>query len=77
MSWWNAADDSETEEEEEEVLFRDKDDLAKVGHDLYCEVLNKTSNKVQKDEIRKNHESSGKKFTDPQFPANSTSLAKD
>lgn len=75
MSWWNNADDES--EEDDNVLFKDKDELAKVGHDLYCEVMTKTSNKDQKDEIRKLHENNGSKFTDPQFPGNSTCLAKD
>ena len=76
MSWWNNADETDSEESEE-VLFKDKDELAKVGHDLYVEVMNKTSNKDQKDQIRKTHETSGSKFTDPQFPPNSSCLAKD
>ncbi|OMJ74153.1 hypothetical protein SteCoe_26972 [Stentor coeruleus] len=79
MSWWNNADDESeaSSSSSQEVLFKDKDELAKKGHQLYCEVMNKTSNKDQKDEIRKTHENSGTKFTDPQFPANSNSLAKD
>ena len=76
MSWWNKADD-ESEEDSDEVLFKDKDELAKVGHDLYCDVMSKTSNKDQKDEIRKAHTDTGSMFTDPQFPANQNSLAKD
>jgi calpain-15 len=82
MSWWKDEDyEDEDEEEEEEppkqVLFRDKDEISKKGHELYTEVMNKTSNKNQKDAIRQIHQNSGNLFTDPQFPPNSTSLAKD
>ena len=79
MSWWNKGESGSEDESssEEQPLFREKDDLAKKGHDLYCEVMNKTSNKNQKEDIRKSHEASGTKFIDPQFPPNSASLAKD
>ena len=77
MSWWNRDSSEEDSGSDEEILFREKDELALRGRNLYCEVMNKTSNKDQKDEIRKNHASTGNKYSDPQFPPNSSCLAKD
>lgn len=52
-------------------------DLGQQGFNLYLTILQKTSNKLNKQEIRQTHELEGIKFVDPQFPPDASSLAKD
>lgn len=90
--YYEEGEDPEYYEEEEEpepvkakqapvqnpkTMFRDKEELAQVGHDLYRELLTNTSNNGEKDRIRANYEVSKQLFTDPQFPPNANSLIKD
>lgn len=58
-------------------LKEEVDDLGLNGFKIYLGLLKKTSNKQNKDKIRMTHEQEGVKFVDPQFPPDSTSLAKD
>ena len=62
------------------MQFRDREQLADIGHDLYRNILDSSSNKKDKVDIRNAHtgaEGNGKMFTDTEFPADSTSLIKD
>jgi calpain-15 len=58
-------------------LKQEVDDLGLQGFSIYLGLLKKTSNKQNQEKIRRIHEQECKKFIDPQFPPDSTSLAKD
>ena len=58
-------------------IIQESVDLGQQGFSLYLTILQKTSNKQDKQDIRQSHELEGKKFIDPQFPPDASSLAKD
>lgn len=58
-------------------IIQETVDLGQQGFNLYLTILQKTSNKQDKQEIRQTHEMEGTKFIDPQFPPDASSLSKD
>jgi hypothetical protein len=64
-------------DEETDMLYRDREELVAIGHDLYVEIMTNTSNKGDKDKIRQQYQTTNEKFTDPQFKPESASLIAD
>jgi len=91
MEWWEDDDDIFMSDEEFDALedfeddldfedglvFKNRDELAQMGHSLYSDMIHDTSNKGEKARIVENYQKSNEKYTDKQFPPDSTSLVKD
>mmetsp|Transcript_22702 Transcript_22702/g.22453 ORF Transcript_22702/g.22453 Transcript_22702/m.22453 type:complete len:593 (+) Transcript_22702:160-1938(+) len=58
-------------------MFKEREEIADMGQNLYRELISNTSNKGQTDRIRQDFQKSKTMFIDQQFPAESTSLIKD
>jgi len=63
--------------EEPKPTYRDRDEVADIGSDLYRDTMGNTATVKKPAEVKRRCMATGKKFDDEEFPPDDSSLCKD